>query len=155
MLIAIRLLTLITFTTHVVLGCCLSHGRCDSNLAETSTIAGCDNPGHTDGPAEHEHHGTGCEFQVHEAHGQLCLGGEEQSNNPGHKHHCGDIHCVFGVSQHAGNTVSSLRGLSVLWYGHPRETIAHTLRSGGNRDAYRDRLPPSFCNRAMRQLWLI
>lgn len=156
MIVAIRLLTLITFTAHAVLGCCVSHGSCFGGSTETSAIAGCDHPSHGNGHAEHEQHGASdCKVQVQAAAGHLHVGGEEQSTNQRHRHHCGGIHCVFGVSHHSGNTVSSLRGSTVLWCGHPVEKYSLGISCGGSCDPHRDRLPPSLGHRALRQVWLI
>lgn len=153
--LAIRLLTLFTFTAHAVLGCCVSHGSCMREQAGTRVNACCDSAIHSNCDDEHDHHGE----RKSEVGGQLvspsymvCL--DEQTTNHENHRHCDDLQCVFGVS-HDASTLSSVSGDLVLWCGRLEESQSLPRQCHGSRDPYSDRLPQSLCNRAILQVWLI
>ncbi len=59
MFLGLRLLTLIAFSAHAALGCCLSHGECQSEQTLSVSSLCCD----------HEHHAVDAHSHDHSHHG--------------------------------------------------------------------------------------
>jgi hypothetical protein len=159
MLSALRILTLVTFTAHAVLGCCLSHGDCMREQTGTLANACCDSVAHGDCEDGHEHHGGHDELEggktAHDGTDSFASCSESQPVNHGHHRHCDDSNCVFGVSQDAGGSLNAVSDGLVLWCGSLEGFKSLNRQCHTSRDPYRDRLPRSSCNRAILQVWLI
>jgi len=99
MFFAIRLLTLVAFTAHAVLGCCLSHGSCMQEQAAILTGHGCDHDGHACDSHGHddEHASNGHEIAT----ASIAENGVDTCPLEGHGHsnHCDDGQCVFGIAE--------------------------------------------------------
>jgi hypothetical protein len=159
MSLALRLLTLVTFTAHAVLGCCLAHGDCMREQAGKLAMACCDAETHGNCEDEHEHHDCDDELESGVAalddFDSVAVCSESQPVNHGHHRHCDDTNCVFGVSQDAGISLNAVSDGLVLWSGSLQGFKALHRQCHNSRDPYRDRLPLSSCNRAILQVWLI
>ncbi|MGV3485499.1 MAG: hypothetical protein ACO1RT_13870 [Planctomycetaceae bacterium] len=154
MSLAIRMLTLVAFTAHAVLGCCLSHGSCMRGHAVTLAEHGC----------EHDHaiHGQespGChDHVIHEVASEvvLCTSGSLLPDD-GHDHprHCDDVKCVFGVSACSFNVPDWLFATSTTWsdssvdfWPTPCLGTGFAIHSPGGP-------PRALLDRAVLQVWRI
>jgi hypothetical protein len=159
MLSALRILTLITFTVHAVLGCCLSHGDCMREQAGTLANDCCDSPTHGDCEDGHEHHGDHDELEsgviAQDTTDSSAARSDSRPFNHEHHRHCDDTNCVFGVSHDAGGSLNSASDGLVLWCGKLDGFKSLNRQYYASRDPYRDRTPQSLCNRAILQVWLI
>lgn len=110
MFLGLRLLTLVAFSAHAVLGCCLSHGDCQNEQAASISSPCCN----------HEHHAVEAPLHDHSHHGLNESSDNESSDNEPadiepvnigsvehakcesgsdhHSHHCDDAQCVFSVA---------------------------------------------------------
>jgi len=100
MFLAVRILTLVAFTAHAVLGCCLSHGSCMRDQVAVLSGYCCEHDEHAHeellhSDAEHELNSVSVSVAV-------CL--ECPREGHGHSNHCDDGKCVFGVSGSNGNS---------------------------------------------------
>lgn len=159
MLLAIRLLTLVTFTAHAVLGCCLTHGSC---MREQAVVLNDDCGDHHD--HECDSHKAN-EEQNHEHHSnetRLCFDGyyfadiAEKHDHSEHDHseHCNDGICVFGLADPA--TLSDMKVVSAASWNQlsARYSIAITRHVIEFVDLLRG--PPSGPHiRALLQVWTI
>lgn len=167
MFLAIRLLTIITFTAHSAFGCCLTHGSCVRDQAETRANACCRSSSHENASAshedashencedEHEHGEFESSVNAHEVLNSLSESSNSQPINHEHHRHCEDAHCVFWVSHDAGGSLNAVSDGLVLWCGSLTGFKSPIRQCFGSRGPYRDPLPPSLCNRAILQVWLI
>lgn len=157
MFLAIRLLTLIAFTAHAVLGCCLSHGSCMREQVAVLNEHVCEHHDHQCDSHKHEH-------QEDESHANRAsesafslavscvscpLGCHE------HSRHCNDATCVFGVIGSA-TTLSDLQfAADAIWID---ASVDFWLLAASRTDFVVEQLdgpPSSPHSRALLQVWII
>ncbi len=155
MLLAIRMLTLIAFTAHAVLGCCLSHGSC---MREQSAVLNghiCDHHDHDcdahedDEDQSHDNPTSEPEFRFVVNCDAYPVGSHD------HSKHCDDATCVFGVIS-SPTSMSDLQFVAdAIWIDG---SVDFWLLSARNSDFVDDwlkgptRAPYS---RAVLQVWTI
>lgn len=157
MSLAVRMLTLVAFTAHAVLGCCLSHGSCMREQVVALSGQCCDHEDHSeadhvgDDDDEHSHQveklDAALEFAV--------IGVASPFEGHGHPKHCNDGPCVFGLS---GNS-SGPTGLQILIVSSWISTSANFWRwpcsHGVFLGAWLDGPPSIHVERSVLQVWLI
>lgn len=159
MLSAFRILTLLTFAAHAVLGCCMSHGDCMREQTGMLANACCDTATHVNCDVEHEKHGGHDEGETDEnGHDVLdssatCF--DSQPTNHGQHRHCDDTNCAFGVSPVPTSSLNAISDGLVLWCGSLEGFNLLNRQCSGSEDPYRDRVLRPSCTRAILQVWLI
>ncbi len=157
MFYAIRLLTLVAFTAHAVLGCCLSHGSCMQEQAAILTGHGCDHDehacdshGHKDEHALNEHETATVSISVVASGLDVC-----PLNRQGHSNHCEDDHCVFGMAG-ASASLSELQATAhQIWLKASVDYWQRVTRAADLVGNWLDGPPRTPLNRAVHQVWLI
>ena len=152
---AIRLLTIVSFTAHAVLGCCLSHGSCMQKQTLLLADSDC---GHDEqlciSHSDHETHShaeqaTDVAVVSFTARESCPVRGQEQSR------HCDDAKCVFGILG-TTTTLSELQFASdATWGRESRDSwllVSRPTTLGGDQQATRSNKLP---NRAVLQVWMI
>lgn len=115
MFLVIRMLTLIAFIAHAVLGCCLSHGSCMREQVAILNDHVCEHHDHQCDAHEHEEdesHGNQAsepEFSV----AVICI--PCPFGNHDHSRHCDDATCVFGIVGIASNLSDLQFAADVIW----------------------------------------
>ncbi len=155
MFFAIRLMTLLAFTTHAVLGCCLSHGSCLREHTAALTGQCCDHGNHS--CASHNDVESHAHGDLEVASTLLCNAGctEFLSADHGHSNGCDHATCAFGVSRMTSNPLN-------LQFA-ANSTGAHSVicswlcscRATGHFCNALDSPPRALHNRAVFQVWLI
>lgn len=159
MFFAIRLLTLVAFTAHAVLGCCLSHGSC---MREQAAIFAGHCCSHDDDLRDaHE----SCEGHSHDAdvvsetiNGTACItsGCEvHPTRGQGHSNHCDDPTCTFGVSTNTSNAATWQFFVVVNWIDTSAGFWLKPSLDSGFARCFLDTLPKATQNRAVNQVWLL
>ncbi len=164
MFFAIRLLTLVAFTMHAVLGCCLSHGSCMREQTAIMTGHGCgqDNPSHD----VHNtcNHAQDVPTVVPEAASPICatragdvLGIEGRTivGHHGHSNHCDDASCVFGVSPVTAQVLIGQSLLDASWINTADSFWPKPIVLGGVLVHWLDCPSRASQSRAVHQRWLI
>lgn len=157
MFFAIRMLTLVAFTAHAVLGCCLSHGNCMQNQAVLLTVQCCDHDDYA-GDTHNDHDESGVshiELEQHSSFDLLSVCPSCPFEGHGHSNHCDDSECVFGLSGNNDSSivwpflvVSSCINTTInFWHG--ASPHAKFLR------AWLDGPPSIHVERSVLQVWLI
>lgn len=161
MFFAIRLLTLVAFTVHAVLGCCLTHGSCTHEQTEILTGHACSHDDHsTDVPDFCESHLHSLSDEHSETLRSLaCVNGACNSQPiEGHSHsnHCDNTRCIFGVSTSTSNAAARQFLADACWLKLPVELWVKPYLHGGSVWIWHaGGLPKPPQNRAVHQVWLI
>jgi hypothetical protein len=155
MFFAIRLLTLVAFTAHAVLGCCLSHGSCMQEQAAILTGHGCDHDGHACDSHGHddEHASNGHEIAT----ASIAENGVDTCPLEGHGHsnHCDDGQCVFGIAE-APTSFSDLQSIAnPVWINASVDFWQVASRAADFVGSWLDGPPKAPLTRAVHQVWLI
>ena len=155
-LLATRILTLLAFTAHAVLGCCLSHGEC-THPQTTSLVGHCCE--HDEGAQESsEDVGSLHSSCIAGAHPSACSANSfdlDDSSQHQHSSGCDDLSCAYLGDVNAGAAVagqhtpfaSIVDALIEDWLRPapgPTHAIAGLYLS-----------TPAVCHRALLQVWLI
>jgi hypothetical protein len=155
---AIRLLTLVAFAAHAVLGCCLTHGNCVSwrGNAESGQQLCCDHE---------DHHGETGTVSVQannvaencvEVFGLVPTGTSKQSGVPHQSSCCDHSKCVFGISDSAGpKSDEKPQSNDAVW---AELAFGNGLSPGLSTVPFhvQSKIPiPALAARAMLQVWLI
>ncbi len=159
MCFSLRLLTIVAFSAHAVLGCCLSHGDCHRQHAPLAGSIGCDHDHH----AEEGHH---AELGHHHNHSQMALSesaGEEPlvsttcaPVDEGHSHHCDDTQCVFSATAGAPSVACHLAmSVNVSWVGVLMDLRHQPICSGKQTRRSTDQRALTCENEALLQVWQI
>ncbi|AMV32227.1 hypothetical protein VN12_08895 [Pirellula sp. SH-Sr6A] len=155
MFLAIRLLTLIAFTAHAVLGCCLSHGSCMREQVAVLNDHACDHHDHqcdSHGHEEDESHDNQASESVFSS-AASCVPCPFGSHD--HSRHCDDATCVFGVVG-SPTTLSDLQfAADAIWID---ESVDFWHLASRRTDFVVEQLdgPPSSPRiRALLQVWII
>ncbi len=149
MFFVLRMLTLVAFAAHAVLGCCLSHGSCMQDHASANVSHCSEHHCHTGDVHDSSHHHDDQPFTGDSEDGHSC-----PTDPPGHPNHCDDAKCVFGIATHGPYSTIWTLGVLGFWGGGgalgflPSQQCC--LRSTPS-----DSPPPTLCNRAVLQVWLI
>ncbi len=152
---AIRMMTLVAFTAHAVLGCCLSHGSCMREQAAVLTEHCCD---HTALAVEVHNHDENHTNTSHEHGDELVQVTSSLSCNndlPGHSNHCDDVSCIFGVSSVGGNAAELLTSVHAIWITSPVDFWRHTSMLAGYAPTALPSHSRALSNRSILQVWLI
>ena len=156
MSLAIQLLTLIAFTAHAVLGCCLSHGSCMREHVVVLNDHVCDHHDHQCDSHEHEYE----EDESHDNQAResvfsralRCIPCPSSSHN--HSRHCDDVTCVFGVIG-SPTSLSDLQfAADAIWI----DAFVDFWHLASHRTDFAGRLdgpPGSQHIRALLQVWTI
>jgi hypothetical protein len=161
MLFAIRLLTLMAFTVHAVLGCRLTHGSCTHEQTEILTGHSCD---HADHSTDAHDFGEIDEPSLSDEHSEtqqsLVCAATSSFTQPieGHSHsnHCDNTRCIFDVSTSASNAAAKQFLADACWLKLSVELWAKPCLHGGFVWIWHaGGLPKLPRNRAVHQVWLI
>ena len=155
MFLAVRLLTLVAFTAHAVLGCCLSHGSCMQEQVANLTGHICDHDEHTCDSnqvvAGHSHAGKAVKSELVFAIGcDVC---PIESRN--HSSHCDDLACVFGLAG-GSSSFSDLQFVAIVsWVNVSVNYWLEASRHSGYVLNGLERPPHAPSDRAVLQVWRI
>jgi hypothetical protein len=151
MFLAIRLLALIAFTGHSVLGCCVSHGSCtreQSPAIATAPTTCCD---HSNPFCGEDNRRQVAQANILESTSST----DCDPTDPGHSSHCEHIHCVFGLNVGTGYFANWFCSPWIVWdraFFDLKLGTAHVF-SVANSSLHRP--PQDLCSRAILQVWLI
>lgn len=155
MCFAIRMLTLVAFTAHAMLGCCLSHGSCMQVQAAILTGHGCDHDEHAFDSHEHD------DEHVSNAHETDAMSIAENGfgacplERHGHSNHCDDSQCVFGIAG-TPTSLSDLQSVAnPVWINASVDYRQAAFRAADFVGTWLDGRPKTPLNRAVHQVWLI
>ncbi len=161
MFFAIRLLTLVAFAVHAVLGCRLTHGSCTHEQTEILTGDACSHDDHsTDAHYLCEGHAHSLSDEHSETHRSLACVNSACNSQPieGHSHsnHCDNTRCIFDVSTSASNAAARQFLADACWLKLAVELWEKPDMHGGSVWIWHvGGWPMSPQNRAVHQVWLI
>ena len=161
MFFAVRLLTLVAFTVHAVLGCCLAHGNCLHEQSEILTRDACSHDDHSmDAHDFCESHAHSLSDEHSETLRNLNCVNSACNSQPieGHSHsnHCDNTRCIFDVSTSASHAAARQFLADACWLKLPVELwVKPCLHVGSVWIWHAGGLPRSRQNRAIHQVWLI
>ena len=152
MFLAIRLLALLTFTAHAVLGCCLSHGSCSLDQEAMLELHCCEHAEHAcEVDYDHQCSEDGSQQAAHEhTHDGSC-----EATDQGHSEHCDHAHCIFGLNVDSGQPSLWLVQYWAVWDYVLTDAQLNPSRKCRNVEASLHRSPHELCNRSVLQVWLI
>lgn len=153
----LRILTLLTFAAHAVLGCCLSHGGCMLH-PEHSHVESCCEHSHT---SEHGHDETNSGFEAPSDSGAgsdtasntapvQCSTERERGSGP-----CHDPHCVFDVAVRSVVLLDWKASADICWLEPIVDCKLVSFSAVSVRTLGLGGPPNPFPGRASLQVWLI
>lgn len=155
--IAVKLLTLVAFTAHAVLGCCLSHGSCMREQVVILAGIGC-NPNEHDKACDSHGHGDEHASEGHQiTTASIADNGIDACPLEGHGHsnHCDDGQCVFGITG-APTSLSDLQSVAnPIWINASVDFWQVASRAADFVGNWLAGPPKTPLNRAVHQVWLI
>lgn len=160
MFFAIRFLTLIAFTAHAMLGCCLSHGSCMQEHAAMLTGHCGDHSINVRNVHENcESHSRDVSDKVSENHPasdcQILAFAGLPIDGHGHSHHGDDARCIFGFSSGTSTAAAWQWWADASWINTSVDFRQMPCLHGGLVRIWLDGLPQADHNRAVHQVWLI
>jgi hypothetical protein len=151
-LLAIKVMLLVAFTAHTVLGCCAAHGHCMERQAVPMSDACCD---------DHNHSSDDQEFagkRITES--PECMGVTNGisacfTDGLGHTRHCEDEQCVFGDT--TARSVSIEISFAILAWNDCAVSISpkNFLDARYTNHHFGELVPWALANRSVIQVWLI
>jgi hypothetical protein len=163
MFFALRLITLIAFAMHAMLGCCLLHGSCIGDQKTEAIAPCCQHPAHaycisnknnnTQNDGANDDRSERDEVASVKIDDAECVA--DESNSDRQSNHCDHVRCTFGSNFEPGSSVTRVNSGESVWICGFDEVQVHRYCCQSLADMSRNPFRQVIANRANFQVWII